>query len=326
MFRNLLRNPSVTAVIALTVLSWSLIIGYRTSVPSAQDWERAAAYVRTARAVEDGFTWFPHYAEEGTRLFAGLNAFESTDDITPDFSRFERVWLLTSHGATPNKFPPYLVVEAVHEEGAITVWRVDNRGERVVADLYADLEEVVVQERDKAQCDFWSGVGWHCLAASKRKNTQSCLKESTAQRLSRFRRKRSAECGLSPWFHVSRDVRVIDRSARHCVWVHPKQRNPFVLNWTPRTRADELVVRYGFTDRVMSMHSRPKPRTQTARLEVEGLETAESIEINPVPGWFEKRWAINAQRTVDTLTFTVTTSSPVDAHFCMDVTLRKGGR
>jgi hypothetical protein len=326
LLRSLIRNSSVIAVIGVAALSWAMIVGYRSSVPSADDWRRAVSYVKAERAVDDGLTWIPHFAEEGTQYFAGLNAFETPDADVPDFARYKRVWLLASHGDSPEFLSNGLKAKAVHREGPITIWRVENLGERVVADLYSDLENVVVQERNQQRCDFWSGKGWHCLVHAKRKRAQSCLKESTAKRLNRFRRKRSPNCGLSAWFHVSRDVRVIDRFARQCVWVHPRQRNEFVLDWKPSVTADELVVRYGFTDKVISMHSKPKPRTQTARLDITGLDAPTSIDVKPVQGWFEKRLPVNADRSAHAFTFAVTTSNPVDAHFCMDVTLRKRGR
>lgn len=325
LLRTLIRNSSVIAVIGVAALSWVMIVGYRSSVPSADEWRRAVSYVKAARAGEDGLTWLPYFAEEGTPYFEGLNAFETPDASAPDFARYSRVWLLASHGDSPDAFPSSLSAQAVHREGAVTIWRVDNRGERVVADLYADLENVLVHERNGQRCDFWSGTGWHCLADAQRNRTQACLKESTAKRLNRFRRKRSPTCGLSAWFHVSRDVRVIDRFARHCVWVHPRQRNAFVLGWKPNVKADELVIRYGFTDRVISMHSKAKPRTQTARLNITGLESATFIDVKPAQGWFEKRIAISADRSAHAFTFAVTTPSAVDAHFCMDVTLRKKG-
>jgi len=325
-FRNLRSNPSLTVVIGLTVLSWSLIFGYRSSVPNAEDWSSAVDYVRSVRSEQDGLTWIPHYVEEGTPLFSGLNAFETPDLTSPDFSRFERVWVLASHGESPKGFPGFLSAELVHEQGAIGVWRVENHGERVVADLYRDLESVVVRQGTQGECDFWSGNGWHCLHKSRRERTRSCLKESTAQRLNRFRRKRSPHCGLSPWFHVSRDVRVIDRSPRRCVWVHPKKREPFTVDWPVNISADDLVIRYGFTDRVISMHSRPTPRTQPAQLQITGLESPVSVDIKPVAGWFEKRLSVQITPPHRTLRLTVTTSSPVDGHFCMDVTLRKRGR
>ena len=177
LLRKLIRDSSVLAVIGVAVLSWSMIIGYRSSVPSDDDWRRAVAYVKAERSVDDGMTWIPYFAEEGTRYFGQLNTFETPNAAEPDFARYERVWLLASHGDSPDFLSNDLNAQAVHQEGAITIWRVDNVGERVVADLYRDLENVSVREQNRERCDFWSGKGWHCLVNAKRKRAQSCLKE-----------------------------------------------------------------------------------------------------------------------------------------------------
>jgi hypothetical protein len=107
--------------------------------------------------------------------------------------------------------------------------------------------------------------------------------------------------------------------------VHPKKSDPFTLDWPVNVSADELVVRYGFTDRVTSMHSRATPRTKAAQLEIMGLESPVVVDVKPVAGWFEKRLPIALKPVEHMLSLTVTTSSPVDGHFCMDVTLRKRG-
>ncbi|MGB0646713.1 MAG: hypothetical protein ACPGQS_06015, partial [Bradymonadia bacterium] len=281
--------------------------------------------VRSARAPSDGLTWMPFYFEEGSRLFEGLNAFEMPDWSIRDLSRYERVWVIAADHSELEDVGGDLVVEAVHRVGPLTVWRVDNRGERVVADLYDDLKAAKVSEVGGRDCDFWAVDGWHCLAESRRPKTERCLAESTQKRLSRFKRRRDPHCGLSPWFHVSQDVRVIDRFARRCVWIHPRRQKPFRVTWSPGVSFDHVVIKYGFTDRVISMHSRPRPRTHAARLLLSQGERTQEINIQPVQGWFERRIPAAAPSKDGPIVLELTTDNPVDGHFCVDLTVRKRG-
>ena len=210
-------------------------------------------------------------------------------------------------------------------DGLLTVWRVDNQGEKVVADLYDDLKAARVSEGEGKACDFWAVDGWHCLTESRRTRTERCLAESTQKRLARFKRRRDPHCGLSPWFHVSRDVRVIDRFARRCVWMHPRRDKPFRIEWSLSVSFDDVVIKYGFTDRVISMHSRPRPRTHPARLKLSRGQNRKVITIQPLQGWFEHRISSTELPNSAPIVIEVTTDNPVDGHFCVDFTLRKRG-
>ena len=85
------------------------------------------------------------------------------------------------------------------------------------------------------------------------------------------------------------------------------------------------VLRYGFTDRVISMHSKPKPRTQPARLEVALGTERQTIEVLPKKGWFESRFSLSADQAVDVIKLKATSANPVDAHLCVSATIRKQG-
>ena len=325
MSTNRLFSKTWLFSILLILGSWCLIYRYKTAVPSLDEWRRGVTYLKASRDATDGLTWIPYWAEQGTPLFRDLNAFETPDLATADFAKFRVVWVFTSHGEDLSALPGKLTAVEAWVDGPLTLWRVENRGERVVADLYTDLRKVTVSDGGASPCDFWSGDGWHCLPKSRRARTELCLKESTTARLNRHRRKRDPYCGLSRWFHVSQDVRVIGRFPRTCVWIHPKARRAFEVDWRPETMGDELVLRYGFTDRVISMHSKPKPRTQPARFEVTVGTERKSIEVQPIEGWFESRFVLPPDQAVNTVKLKATSTNPVDAHLCVSATIRKRG-
>ena len=325
MATNRLFSKTWLLTILLIFGSWCLIYRYKTAVPTEDEWRRGVAYLKVNRKTTHGLTWIPYWAEEGTPLFRDLNAFETPDVAAADFAQFDVVWVFTSHGADLSALPSYLSASEAWVDGPLRLWRVENRGERVVADLYTDLPKVSVSDGRRSLCDFWSGDGWHCLPEARRARTELCLKESTTARLNRFRRKRDPYCGLSRWFHVSQDVRVIGRFPRTCVWMHPKLRRPFEIDWRPAVKGETLVLRYGFTDRVISMHSKPKPRTQPARLELTLGDEQQTIEVQPKEGWFESRFSLSADQGADVIKLKATSKNPVDAHLCVSATIRKQG-
>ncbi len=309
----------------LGLLAWAFIFDYRNDVPSQRDWLTGVDYIRSHRGQEDGLTWVPYWAEEGTPYFSKLNAFETPDLSQADFARFEYVWVLVSHGKDLSDLPKGLRATRKSDMGALQVWLVHNTAERIVYDLYDALPEVRVFSGLKQHCDFWAEEGWHCLSERRRKKTEACLQESTQSRLNRFRRRRDPHCGLSPWFHVSRDIRVIDRYPRRCIWMHPKREKPFRLDWSVGSEGNVLNLRYGFTDRVISMHSRPKPRTHPATIKLKVGKRAIEVVAKPVNGWFDARFDLPAAEAPRSLSLSVETENPVDAHLCLELSIRQGG-
>ena len=119
-----------------------MIYQYRTAVPTSAQWRAGVAYLPRIEGV-DGLTWAPYWAEEGTPLFRGLNAFETPSMKTADFANFDVVWVFTSHGVDLSDLPQHLLASVRWSDGPLTLWRVENRGERVVADLYLNLPKTV---------------------------------------------------------------------------------------------------------------------------------------------------------------------------------------
>ena len=303
-----------------------MIYQYRTAVPTSAQWRAGVAYLHSNRESVDGLTWAPYWAEEGTPLFRGLNAFETPSMKTADFANFDVVWVFTSHGVDLSDLPQHLLASVRWSDGPLTLWRVENRGERVVADLYTDLPKTSVRSGVSKVCDYWAGSGWYCLPEAQRATTERCLKETTTARLNRFRRRRDPYCGLSRWFHVSQDVRVIGRFTRNCVRLHPKKREPFEVTWTVANIGDELVLRYGFTDRVISMHSRALPRTQPARVVLNLGGRDEYVDVQPVEGWFEARFSLPEGKDQRTIKLKALSENPVDGHLCISASIRQRGQ
>ncbi|MGC6418488.1 MAG: hypothetical protein ACON3Z_15295 [Bradymonadia bacterium] len=308
----------------LSVLS---IIRYRNQVPERADWAAAVAEIKGQLKPNDGVTWAPYYMGEGRIFLRKLNAFHLADDGPVDFSRYRRVWLMATPHADIARYTDAHQVISTAEFGPLTLYLLDVQGEQVVADLYNELEDVVVTKGGKGvtkkTCDFWSGRGWYCDLKLPRKKVEACLQESTGQRLNRHRRRRAADCGLNRWLNVSRDVRAIGRTPRRCVWFHPESKRVSSIDWKPRESGDQLVVDFGFTDQAIVHNTRPETRTKPMTLLVKSGETVLGRKVvKPEMGWHRWRLPIQGQRQIQ---FEVTTASQVDAHFCFDPTIRRSG-
>lgn len=307
----------------MVVISVGLTMSYRSAVPERSDWKAATEHVRAHLAVDDGVTWAPYHMGEGRLFMHGLPAFHTIDPSQADFARYERVWLLaTSTADTAALTAPHRSLE-VKRFGALALHLLEVGTPRVVADLYADLEQTIVSKGHgprRRACSFWDGRGWHCDLKFGEGRALSCLRESTARRLRRHRRRLHPDCGLNRWFNVSRDVRVIGRAPRRCIWFHPDKSAATRIEWTPKKKGSRLVIDYGFTDKAMTDHSLAKTRTQPASLRIVGDgEELGSRVVQPEPGWH--RWEVKAANA-NSLVFEITTTSHVDAHFCFDATLR----
>ena len=103
-----------------------------------------------------------------------------------------------------------------------------------------------------------------------------------------------------------------------------KKAAPFRLTWTPNLGGDVLVFRYGFTDRVIMMHDRPKPRTQPAQIHLEAFGKVHDVTVQPKVGWFEERVNLPPTKTSQSVTITATTQNAVDAHLCIELSIREG--
>ncbi len=301
---------------------------YRSSVPERSEWQVVTQHIKGVLQDGDGVTWAPYWASEGRLYLHGLPAFHLPALEDADFARYRRVWLITAFGASPAKLPErYRVAESL-EFGALSLHRVEADEPRVVADLLADLDRTRVSlgQQPGKECDFWDGRGWHCRMRLSRPRTEACLKESTAQRLSRHRRRRQPHCGLDRWLNVSRDIRVIGDYPRRCVWFHPRAGKPTRIAWTIPAGSGALVLDYGFTDKVMTDHTRPTTRTAPAKIRVSlSGESVGEVEVAARKGW--RRWT--KELTVDAeaeLVLEASTSSTVDAHLCIDATVRGGAR
>jgi len=123
---------------------------------------------------------------------------------------------------------------------------------------------------------------------------------------------------------VSRDVRVIGDHPRRCVWFHPVGGKTLRAYWPEAPVGESLVIDYGFTDKVITDHTREAARTRPARLQVrqgDGGAVLGAQSVTPEKGW--RRWRLPLSgRSGGGLTIEVETEATVDAHLCIDVTVR----
>jgi hypothetical protein len=214
--------------------------------------------------------------------------------------------------------------------GAVTLDLVQVGGPRVVADLRAELEgarvERVHPDGRAEACDFWDGSRWHCGLRRTPDATRACLARSTAER--HRDRQRDPHCGLDPWVYVGRDVRVIGGHARRCLWLHPMDRVAVTVHWPAAEAAagDTLVVDYGFTDQVTVDHDRPATRTRPATLAVHRSDgpALDTWTAEPVFGYFRREVVLGEGG--GPLRLVARTSQMVDAHLCIDATVRRSTR
>lgn len=315
------------AVLASLGLTWC----QRARVPTRADWKAATDFVRERLQPGDGVTWAPYHAGEGRLFLHGLPAFHLLDPATADLARWDRVWLLGAFGAGARDLPSGHRPIDRQVFGTVTVELVEVGGDRVVGDLYAELESARLTRRWKRDdrrdvCDFWDGRGWHCDLRRSPEATRECLGRPTARRLRD--RRRDPHCGLDPWLHASRDVRVVGGGPRRCIWFHPRADATMSLEWPGAPAAEKLVVDYGFRDPVVTDHARPAPRVKPARLTVRRGDAVLAEQVVPVEkGWHRLVVPLEgAGAAAGPMTFSIDTASTIDAHFCFDPTLRVARR
>ncbi len=337
-------NPWLMAPVLVLLALWSTI-SYRSQVPSRTDWSAAADHVRAQLRDGDGVAWAPYWAGEGRLSLHGLPVFQLPDVGQADLARYDRVWLLSAFGVDGDdvldRIPSVVhEVASSREFGAVTVTELIVRGERVVGDVYGQLESAEVSLVSKGAtraCDFWDGRGWHCRLKSSADRTRACLGGSTATKLAKHRRfgrrgrsvRKGADkvaggdprCGLDRWLNVSRDVRVIGDFPRRCIWFHPHGGKTLRMTWAAAPPGDVVALEHGFADKVISDHTRGEPRTQPATLRVyRGERLLGTRTVDPVKGW--RSWRVDDQGE-GPLRIEVDTVSTVDAHLCIDPTIRR---
>lgn len=323
--RRLPVNPWwVVPVLALVAIA--ALVYQRSRVPDRGDWRAAVEHVKAHLESGDGITWAPYWAGEGRLFFHGLPAFHTPDTSRADLARYDRVWLLGAFGADFDDLPPGHERLDHNRFGGVTVDLVKVVGERVVGDLRADLEQMKVSRRNGDQvesCDFWDGRGWHCTLRRSAEATRRCLAQPVSRRLAQ--RRRDPHCGLDGWLNVSRDVRVIGDGVRRCVWFHPVAGKRLRIEWAEPPRGEALVIEYGFTDKVITDHTRKASRTKPATLIA--LHGERELGRQPVAaekGWFH--WRLPLDSGPGGLAIEVESGSQIDAHLCIDVTVRQGAQ
>lgn len=319
----ILKNPWL--LVPLLIIGSTVALAFQQArVPSRADWSAAAASIRSELQAGDGVSFAPPHAGEARLVLHDLPAFHLGPAPQADLSRYDRVWLMGAFGQSAEDLPKGHKILKRARFGGVQLDLVEVGGPRVMADLYAELEAVrvsrVPQKGGAAQaCDFWDGRSWHCELNRSPDETRACLARPVAQRLSD--RRKDPHCGLNPWVHVGRDVRVIGAQPRRCIWLHPMDRAQVTLEWPAEVRpGDEIVLDYGFTDQVTVDHDRPESRTQPAQLALHQGAPLAQIEVAPVFGWHRHTVAA---RSGEPVRITAHTTQMVDAHLCIDLTVRR---
>lgn len=307
------------------VVTIGLLVHQRSSVPTRADWAAAAGAITDGLQDGDGVAWAPYWAGEGRLFLHDLPAFHLPSLADADLSRFRRVWLLGAFGRDADDLPQGHRVVQRTAFGPLSLDLVEVGGERVLGDLRADLESVRVDHQSRQRtrrCDFWDGRGWHCTLRKSPAETRRCLGRPVQQRLRN--RRRDPHCGLDPYLHVSRDVRVIGDFPRRCVWFHPKGGTTVRAFWPGAPAGESLVIDYGFTDKVITDHTRKESRTRPATLRVrrgDGGDVLGEQAVTVEKGW--RRWRLpRGDGAAEGLMIEVETEGTVDGHLCIDVTVR----
>ncbi len=119
---------------------------------------------------------------------------------------------------------------------------------------------------------------------------------------------------------MSRDTQVVGDAPRRCIWFHPVAGKTVRLEWPEAPTGTSVVVDYGFQDQMThnrTSPSRVKPATLRLRRgdKVLGERRAEGVF-----GWH--RWRVD-DAGEGPLFLEATTESTVDAHLCLDLTVRR---
>lgn len=328
-------NPWIVppALVALGVVA---LVVQQQRIPTRADWKAATDAIRAELQPGDGVTFVPSWAGEGRLFLHGLPAFEIVDGEPPDLARYVRVWVIGAFGRDADELGQWSHAEQ-RRFGRLTLDRITVEGPRVTHDLRAELDRTTVRQGN-ATCDFWDGRAWYCGVRRDHAQVRDCLGRPAAQR---FRdRRQDPRCGLPDWFDgagrygvsrgaqpVGRDARVIGGAARRCVWFTPPPGGrPGTIEWPMPATAGVVEVRYGFTDHVLTDHTPQafaEVLTQPAILSVtRGATAIGEVTAEPTPGWKRAAFPLAGSGP---LTLTVRSASDVNAHLCVDVTVREAG-
>ena len=311
------------------------LVWQQARIPTREDWQAATAAVREELEPTDGVAWIPYWAGEGRLFLHGLPAFHLTEPEQADFARYRRVWLLGAFGHGASDLGGEHRVLRSQAFGRITLELIEVAGPRVTADLRAELDRVKVTRIDtqgrETKCDFWDGRGWWCDLRKAPEAIRTCLAQTTEARFSQ--RQRDPTCGLPTWFDgpgrygvgrgpqpVARDARVIAEAPRRCVWFNPPPgRAVQRIEW-PVTGTGTLVLDHGFTDHAITDHGWDGTRTREAVVRVKrGGQIIKEIKALPIKGWLRTEVELAGEGPV---VLEVQGASDVDAHLCIDATVR----
>ncbi|MGK0359896.1 MAG: hypothetical protein ACI9U2_002202 [Bradymonadia bacterium] len=336
-------NPWLLAPL-LVALGAVMLIVQTNRVPTRAEWKVATDAIRAAIQPGEGVTFTPPWAGEGRLFLHGLPAFELIDGEQPDLARHDAVWLIGAFGHDASDLN--LVGTVRQTFGPLTLERVAVTQPRVRHDLRAELDRARVRRVSEQRggklrtidCDFWDGRAWYCGVRGDHDAARACLARPTARRFKD--RRRDPRCGLPEWFGgngryrvsrgpqpVGRDRRVIGGAARECVWFTPPSKGRGEIEWPVDSQDGVFVLQAGFTDHVLTDHmpqSFKDGLTQPATITVRRGETKlGEFVVKAEPGWHRAVFEVEGAGPI---TLSVTSGSDVNAHLCIDATIREAGQ
>ena len=332
-------NPWLVAPLLVAVGAVMLFV-QANRVPGRADWKAATDAIRAAIQPGEGVTFTPPWAGEGRLFLHGLPAFELIDGEKPDLARHDAVWVIGAFGYDAAGLK--LTGTDRQTFGPLTLERVVVTQPRVRHDLRAELDTTQVRRvgsRRTQDCDFWDGRAWYCGVRGSHDAVRACLARPTARRFKD--RRRDPRCGLPEWFGnngryrvsrgpqpVGRDRRVIGGAARDCVWFTPLSKKArHEIEWPVTAQDGVFVLNAGFTDHVLTDHmpqSFKDDLTQPATVTVRRGETElGQFVVKAEPGWQGTTFAVQGTGPI---TLSVTSASDVNAHLCIDATIREAGQ
>lgn len=317
-----MRRILYTIPPVLVLLAFLFHLHVRNSVPTREDWKAATDAVRAELRSGDGITWAPYHLSEGRLFLHGLPGFHLESLENADFSAYNRVFLMLARGASLSDLPAEHKVKSIKDFGRLQLAEIEVGGKKVLGSLRQQLENVSIARlhaQNERRCTFWDGQAWHCDLTQSPEATRACLNSPIIEKLRTFRRHRQVNCGLNPLFNTARDVRIIGDFPRHCVYIHPQQGETLRIQWDQAPQG-ELVLDYGFTDRVTQVEK--KRRNAPISLKITRTNQNESLTLTPEMGWH--RWQSNNE-SEGPITLEFETQTTDNAEFCFELTVR-GGR
>ena len=333
--------------IPLVVLMSFVSTLYRSAqVPSRAEWQDAVQWIEKQWQAGDQVTWYPSWVSEGKIYLHNLSVIHPVYQGDFDLGHAKRLWVLSSMGEDASDWLAGHGVKSIHvlqkvklikkkqlDSVEISLWHVEQG--QSYASLYQqwdNAQQVQVKRtrhtrrgsQSTQNCALWALGGWHCLARKQQTKVDRCIQRPLQQKLQLKSRRRDlytldhrrflpyVDCGLDARRHVTRDARVIDQEARHCIAMTPMLKDDILIHWRPilnrsnsvsntsvqaqskqskpsgkkQEKVDrmEIWLAYGWEDLTVN-HPFRESRTKSAQLQVAIADKTWDFQAKPIVQW-----------------------------------------